>query len=857
MPPTPIRPLVWLLRIVSSRDAATAAIGDMLEDLSTRRAEGRAPRLSALWVNLQTIRAIMAAFFAAGPRLGRSAGLILRDSTRSLRSAPAHSLFIVFVLAVGVTAATVTFSVVDAVILKPLPVENPEQLISISRVDEGWTEHITPEIYWRLREQVTTVESLGAQLTRTGSPATVSGVTDEWPVTFVTADIFTMLRLKPVIGRLWTSEDEAQGVTDVAVLGNRFWREQFGGSPSILGEQVVVGTRTYRVIGVLSADTDRPELNRSLPIWIPKVVARTGQDTFGIRARMRPGVTPLQVSHDVQRVAGTADWRPSVTRMLDGLVKPVRNWMLIALGASALVVLLACINAANLMLSRAARRGQELAVRAALGASRAQIATVLLAEGVLLSLAATAVALVCAVAGVQVAKTAVTTMLLGVFRAETIALNGRVLVAALAAALLTGALVSLVPAWQTLRAPVSSLLKDADGATASGRRRWRSVFLVAEVATVGVLLVVSWLFVVSLVRVAGTDLGIERTNLIAINPRLGFSGTVDEVEQRVRAVPGVTDVAVSTGASLPLIGRAFGGAWRTTTLERADGLRAAGGEAPFQVLEYRVTSNYFDVAGLRFQRGGTWSAATVFDSPAVVIDTRAARHLFGDDDPVGQVVTATEPAGAFRVVGVVPYVHARGPEDPTAPSAYFALRPSATRDFAGLFVKTSRPAIEMLPMVTDALAPVAPRNKDPFVFVADEAVSRITATRRFTGTVMSVFGLVGVLIGAAGVYAVMASFVVQQTRDIGVRLALGATPSRIQRGVLTTAWRHLVIGLAIGLPLAWWLSRGFTGLLFQVTPADVSVYVGVAVLLAVVGLMAAWLPARRASRIDPIISLRG
>jgi ABC-type antimicrobial peptide transport system permease subunit len=176
--------------------------------------------------------------------------------------------------------------------------------------------------------------------------------------------------------------------------------------------------------------------------------------------------------------------------------------------------------------------------------------------------------------------------------------------------------------------------------------------------------------------------------------------------------------------------------------------------------------------------------------------------------------------------------------------------------FAGLFVKTSRPAWEVLPAITEVLQPVAPRQKQPYVFVADEAVRRITATRRFNGQLMSIFGLVGTLIGAAGVYAVMASFVAQQTREIGVRVALGATPARIQRGVLTLAGRHLLAGLALGVPAAWWLSRGFEALLFRVTPADASVYVGVAALLIAVGFLAAWVPARRAARIDPILTLR-
>ena len=213
-------------------------------------------------------------------------------------------------------------------------------------------------------------------------------------------------------------------------------------------------------------------------------------------------------------------------------------------------------------------------------------------------------------------------------------------------------------------------------------------------------------------------------------------------------------------------------------------------------------------------------------------------------------------AGVFTVVGIVPHVYARGPEDAAEPAAYFALRPSATGTFAGLFVRTSPPPEAMLPVVTDALAPFAPTGVRSYIHVADEAVRQITATRRFNGGLMSAFGCIAMLIGAAGVYGVTAAVVAQQTREIGVRVALGATPRLIRRSVLARTGTHVLFGLAVGLPLAWWISRGFAAYLFQVTPADPSVYLGVAALVGTVGLGAALLPARRAARTDPIITLR-
>ncbi len=750
-----------------------------------------------------------------------------------------------------------TFSVVDAVVLKPLPVDHPERLVYIPTRDQGRKQRITPEIYWRLHDRLGSVEVFGARLNELGTMATVAGITEQVTVTHASADIFRMLRLSPAVGRLWTADDEARGRTDVAVLGHRFWQQRLGGDPAVLGRDVSIGTHTYTVVGVLSAESDHPEVGdlTNAPIWVPLVVPRTSSESaLGVVARMRPGVTTAQIADDVRRVAEAPDWQPAVTRLLDSAVSPVRHWMLLALGAAALVVLIACANAANLMLTRSAARIQEMAIRASLGASRRQIALAVLAEGLLLSLGATAGALLCSIAGVRVAKAAVTSVLPGMFRASTIAMNGRVLAAAVTCAIVTGVLCPLVPAWHASRTPVATLLKDSEAPTATGRRRWRSAFLTAEIATVVVLMVVAWLFVVSLIRVTGIDLGIDRPNLLAVMPRLEFRAPVDEVRQRIERVPGVSGVAESRAASLPLFGRAFHGAWWTTILERADGISGAG--SPITTLQYRVTPNYFAVAGLRFRRGGTWQADSAGGAPAIVLDERAARHLFGDDDPLGRRVRASEPAGLFTVVGTVPHVYARGPEEDDPPAAYFNLKRDPARIFAALLVRTSRPSEEMLPLLAEAVEPVGPDLKEPFVFAADDAVRRLTATRRFNAGLMSVFGLVGMLLGAAGVYAVMASVVAQQAREIGVRLALGATPAHIQRGVLALAWRHLLAGLGLGLPVAWWLSRGFAALLFHVTPADLSVYAAVAALVSVVGCLAAWIPGRRAARIDPIVSLR-
>ena len=665
---------------------------------------------------------------------------------RSLRRAPGYSTLVITLLALSIAAATVTYSVVDAVVLRPLALEDSDRLVSVSTQDDKFTTRISPDAYREIHARVTGFESVAKVFRWSGAIVTIGGVEDEVNVLLGSSDLFRVLGFTTAVGRLWTVEEEARGEADVAVLGYRYWVEHFRGDPSVLGQTVVNGPATYRVIGVLAAETDVPGLRYSTSaFWVP--ISPTAE-RFAIIGRMRPGASPERIADEIYAVAGTSDWRPAVVPLLDTYVERLRGWMLLALGAAVLVMLVACVNAANIMLTRAFNRSHELAVRSTLGASRRQIALSVVTEGIVLSMVAGIGALLFAVWGIGAAKLAVTTHLAGTFRASTIALNSRVFLAAVAAALVTGAIASLVPALQASRTSVLGVLKDAGPTVTGGGRSWRNALLIGEIACITVLLVVSTLFATSLIRSLNIDLGVERSHLLAVSPRLDFNGTVEDVRQRLESVPGVTDVAVAAGgASLPLIGRAFGGAWATSSIQP---LHASGDVPTAKVLRYQVTPNYFNVAGIRFRRGGPWSASTSFEASPVVLDERAATLLFGDEDALGHQIRSTRPDGVFTIVGIVPHVYTFGPEGAAEPSAYFAVSPSATRTFASLFVRTSLPADDMVPIVTDALAALAPDGKSAYVFAADEAVRRLTATRRFNGGLMSVFGGLAMLLGAAG-----------------------------------------------------------------------------------------------------------
>jgi predicted permease len=850
--PQPIQALIWLIRRISTRDAANAAVGDLLDELADRTRIGRAPRWPFVWLNVQTLLVVLGLLISMTPRLLRTAWHMLRDAERSLRRAPAYSLLVITLLTVGIAAGTITYSVVDAVVLRPLALEQGDRLVLVPTQDEKFKERISTDGFRNVLDRVTGFDSVAKVFIEFGGIVTINGMADEIDVLSATADVFQVLRFSPTIGRTWTADDEARGETDVAVLSHRYWVEHFRADPAVIGATVVNGHSSYRVIGVLAAETDVPGLDFSAcPLWVPM---NPGRDHFGIVGRTRPGIGPSRIGDEVQAAIATPDWRPAVVPLLDTYVGKVRDWMLLALGAAGLIVVIACANAANIMLTRSLRRAQELAIRSSLGASRRMIAASVMTEGLLLSVAASACALLLGVWGIQAARVAVNTYLPGTFRATTIALDGRVFAAAIGAALVTGVLASLVPAWQASRVSVLGILKDAGPTVTGSGRSWRSGLLVGEIASVTVLLVLSWLFVTSLVRVVGIDLGIDRSHLLAVSPRLDFNGTVDDVRGRLESITGVTGIAVVGGSnSLPLVGRAFGGAWDSASIRRAE----TTGDAPVaKIMRYRVTSNYFDVAGIHFRSGSGWSAQGGLETSPVVLEERAAAQLFGGEDPLGHQISVADPAGVFTVIGIVPRVYARGPEFAEQPAAYFPLRPSATRTFASLLVRTSPPPEDMLPIVTEALAPLAPNGKRPYIHAVNDAEQKLTATRRFNAGLMGSFGCIAMLIGAAGIYGVITAIVAQQTREIGVRVALGATPGEISRRVLRLTAVHVSFGLGVGLPLAWWISRGFASYLFEVTPADPSVYVGVAVLVGMVGLVAAFIPARRAARTDPLITLR-
>ncbi len=683
-----------------------------------------------------------------------------------------------------------------------------------------------------------------------------------------------MLGVQPELGRFFGPEHERPGGPSDVIIGHAIWTRRFGADPQILGRTFAFGAERRTVIGVLPAGvsypiTTGPAIEVYVPL-VPTLTERAGNgplvSDMSIVGRLRAGTTATQAQADADRVAPAA-----VVSLHDHVVGPAKTWLILVLAAAVLVVLVACINVASLLMARAATRARELATREALGASRLRLAAGLLLEGLLLSALSTAVAVVLAAATLDAAKALLPP---GLTRLSEVAIDGRVLAWLIAASALCGLVFSTAPAWRTTRVSLLSVMQTNGGGVIGGRRRDRSLsaFLVADIAFVCTLLVATTLVVTSFIRIETADLGFDRRNMA----RLSYTGSLEavaEVERvsaatalrndvlaRVRSVPGVAHAAFSNNAPGPLTGG---------SVKYSIDIPGVGDTGRDGMLETNmVTPDYFAAMGMELVRGRSLEPADTFGAPLVmVINEAAARRFFPDRDPIGQLVTFR---GSRTIVGVLRSVHFDGPEQEVRPVMYTPIdQEPMLRDgsvFGTIVIRTTGNARRLeralLEAVRPALASLPPMRRlsateqAPTVHFLDDDWRRLTADRRFNAALMASFGFVGVLIAALGIFGTMAFVVAQQTRAIGLRTALGASQTRVMRDVFGAALRRVAIGTAIGLAAAWLASGLFVSFVFGIEPTAPSVYVGVAVFLMLIALLAAWIPARRAATVDPVVALR-
>ena len=794
--------------------------------------------------------------------------IAFRDARRSLWRFRATSVAAVLILALSICAGTVTFAVVDTVVLRPLPYSASERLVDVfGTTPKDFRSVVSPTDYYTWRESASSFEGLAAYRQW---PFRFPGTSDEVTMVIATASLFDVLRVKPVIGTTFTADHETPGRDAVGVISHGTWTRRFGGDPSVLGQTLRTPTGVVTIIGVMPQDFSFPvEAMSPVAVWrpfAPKAEERVLSPGGGrvsylqVVGRLRDGVTLDGARADIDRIYAAQvashpemyrDWRPRTEFLRDSLTHRVGGWMRLVLGAVAVLVLIGCVNVSNLLLTRAARRARDISLRISLGATRVQVVVSLLVESVLLTAIAAGVALLAAGWILSVVKAALPAEIV---RAADIQLDLRVLAVCAAGGLVAALLAGAVPAWHAARVALSEIIKEgASTLAAPPRRRWQTNLLLAQVALVTALVVASTLLVGSFINVLRVDLGFSRHNLAGVRlmPAIpegpAQAASVRDFYSRVldaaRTIEGVSDVALLAGGQLPLY-RGF-----TTARISAPASAAAPVSADFR----RVSDGYFAAAGIRLIDGRSFDSTDAGQQP-IVIDDLAARHFFPDGRAVGNRI-AMPGQDPVTVVGVVANVKLLGPEGTTQPQIY---RPLTDQDANRvLLIRTSGPVAAVAPQVTATLASLMPpRSGRVTVDVVDDRFRALTADRRFNAGVMTALALLSLVIAVSGVYATTASMVAQQRKEIGIRMALGASGRAVIRTVAGRTARPVIAGTLGGLAIGWAASGIFRSVVFGIEPTNVLVYAVPAIVIACGGAVAALLPALKAAKIDPLITLR-
>jgi len=792
----------------------------------------------------------------------------LRFALRQLIKAPGFTVVAILTLALGIGACTAIFSVVNSVLLRPLAYAAPERLVVIreTKLPQFPQFSVAPGNYFDWRQQATSFTELAAgrrasyNLTGRGDPVRIAAER-------ITVNYFPLLGVRPALGRGFRDDDVAAGQSNVAILSHGFWQRQFGGRPDILNTLVQLDGQAYLIIGVMPANFQR---DRRTEVFTPVAYAEDNQNHGGhyirVIGRLKDGVTFAQVRSEMNLIAESLSrqfpdsnqgWGVKLTPMLEAAVADVRPVLFSLLGAVGFLLLIACSNVANLLLARATARAKEISVRTALGASRARIVRQLLTESVVLALLGGGL-------GVLLAQWGMSGLLAFVPdnlpRAQEIALDGRALAFSGALALLTGIGFGLVPAFEATRLNLNETLKDGGrGSSEGGHHRMRSALVITEVAIALVLLIGSGLLIRSFSRLQDVDPGFQAENALSADLSLPAKkyGTgpqqnafVEQALVQLAALPGVQ----SAGAThvLPLSGSDY-----VLGFSVADRPAVEPSAQP-STNYYAVTPDYFKAMGIPLRRGRLFTPQDVAGAPRVALINEAmAKKFFPDQDPIGQRINVTNGPETWReIVGIVGDVKQYGLDRDTTVQTYEPFAQSSF-DSVTFVVRTAGPApglaADLRTTITavDRDQPVA--SIRPLTAILASSVSR----QRFAMFLFAVFSGVALLLAAIGIYGVMAYSVTQRTSEIGIRMALGAQRGDVLRLIFFQGGRLILFGLTAGLAGASLLTRFLASMLFGISAYDPLTFGAIALLIAAVASVACLIPARRATKVDPLTALRG
>jgi putative ABC transport system permease protein len=802
----------------------------------------------------------------------------VKFGARTMRKNLGFTTVAVMTLALGIGANTAIFSVVNAVLLRPLPYPNAERVAAVQELnDKGTRVQVTAANFLDWRKQNTVFEHLAAILTRPSNLAIGDGA-ERIDLAMTSADFFDVFGVQPQHGRFFLPEEERAGHAPVAVISHGLWQRRFGGDASAVGKSVTLDGQSYTVVGVAPAGFQYPDKTEA---WIPpfQLVPTPGPQMDLERARgfgflsavglLKPGVTVERANDEMTAI--TARLRQQypetnnkrfdrVESLRANLVGERSAALLLLLGSVALVLLIACANVSNLLLARAASRGKEIAVRLALGATRLRLVRQLLVESVLLALAGGAAGLVLGWWGVDLMRG----LLPSDFpRAQGIGVDLRVLAFTFLVSLVTGVAFGLAPALRATNPDVNESLKESSrGSAGDGRgNRVRSALVVSEVALSLVLLVGAGLLFRSFLCLQSVELGFRPERLLTFrvspsgpnfdtDPK--YSAFYREIAERTRQLPGVEEVGVIN--TLPL-------AKGPTTAFQVEG-RPPLTKDKWARCNYRsVSPEYFRAVGVPVLKGRAFDAHDNESSPLVIIVNQSlARRDFPDEEPVGRRINtgATRPDGQplwLEIVGVVGDVRSLELRSEPEPEIYMSYLQDP---FAGMsyVVRTSVEPEGLIPAVREAVRQVDRAQPVTDFREMGELIGEAAAQPRFNSLLLAIFAGLSLLLAAAGIYGVMSYGVTQRTREIGLRVALGAQRRDVLKLIVARGMGLTLVGVGAGLIASFGLTRLLRSLLFGVSAADPLTYAGVALLLTFVAFAACYIPARRATKVDPMVALR-
>ena len=796
----------------------------------------------------------------------------LRYTARTLRRDAGFTTFAVLIAGLGIGASTTVFSVVHTLLLRPLPFAEPQQLVWIANRDTSGLSGQTTQVghMLDLRERTQSLSAVAGYfafygvgdnlLSGKGEPERLSGVP-------LSDNFFDVLGVRPQLGRVFNADECKWNGPKAVMLGHGLWQRRFNSDPSIVGTSLILNDEPHTVVGVLPASFDFASVfapgshfDLYFPFPLSQETNRWG-NTMAMIGRLKPGVTVDQARAEIRTIAGQITAEHPQRNTFQGNVKAlseqvsgrIRLAVWVLAGAVAMVMLIVCANLSNLLLARTAARQREMAIRTALGAGRRRLLTQMLTEGIVLSSSGAVLGLLLAVAGTRALARldAVSIPLLHDVHTDATALGFT-----LAIAVATGIVFGLAPALQFRGGALAGALNEAARGSTEGRRRaWiRNALVVSEVAFACVLVVGAGLLIRSLIRVLDVEMGFQpsRAAAIRVDPDSRYAtreqrtAYFDEVLRRVKEIPGIEAAGITD--ALPLgRNRTWGSPAKGVTYERGK----------FPLAFPRIVSDGYPAAlGIPLRAGRDIAASdTATSEPIIVINETMARTLWPGQDPIGKYVVGGC-AKERRVVGVVGDVRHLALEQSSGNEMYIPMRQCGDMPSADLVVRSALPPSQLAGAIRATLQPIAANLPGNDFRTLQQLVDRSVSPRRFLVLLLGGFAAFALVLASLGIYGLISYSVSQRTQEIGIRMALGASTRDVQGRIITQTLKLAVVGMAIGTAVSWALAQGASSLLFGVTARDPATFLGMLAVLTFVAIVAGYLPARRASRIDPMVALR-